>query len=173
MKSRVCSVLLKTLTIDMEKYYAYPLPAFVTNQLTLKSQFVFTLATMFLSLLIFAAPRFSSFYPMPLLQLNQNLRQLRKWVLHQTAFRPESSEIRQWTGSGDCQPCNIGTQEIGLDLSWLCGSSDKHWHKTETRLIPDNRDKMFERLPVVGINQGLRCFLYTRWAWESDLCQHP
>lgn len=113
MKSRVCSGLLKTLTIDMGKYYAYPLPAFVTNQLTLKSQFVFTLATMFLSLLIFAAPRFSSFYPMPLLQLNQNLRPLRKWVLHQTAFRPESSEIRQWTGSGDWRLSTLQHRDTG------------------------------------------------------------
>ena len=46
--------------------------------------------------------------------------------------------------------------------------SSKHWHKTETRLIPDNRDKMFEVLPVVGINQSLRCFLHTTWWAESQ-----
>ena len=72
-------VVLETEVQNHEKILCFP-ARFRDRAIDLSSmsQFVFTLATMFLSLLIFAAPRFSSFSPIPLPQLNLKSGPLRK-----------------------------------------------------------------------------------------------
>ena len=71
------------------------------------------------------------------------------------------SGMRQWTGSGDCQRCNIATQEIGLDLSWLCGLL--------LSVIPPNIDT--KQRPGSSLTIGTRCLKYCQsWvlirAWD-------
>ena len=145
----------------MRKYYAF-LPAFVTKQLTsaqchnlfLHWQQCFCRCS---SLLHLVSQAFLSYHCRNSI-LNQDHWENEFYIkLHSEP----SHQMRQWTGSGDCQRCNIATQEIGLDLSWLCGLL--------LSVIPPNIDT--KQRPGSSLTIGTRCLKYCQsWvlirAWD-------
>ena len=113
--------------------------------------FVFTLATVFLSALIFAAPSFSSFSPMPLPHLEictieKMSSSLKVHLRYQQGSDTEQvlETVNVATSRPSRSVCNSGY------LSWLCG-----WLLS---VIPPNIDT--KQGPGSSLTIGTRCLKY-------------